>query len=114
MIKFNYSKCMGFKENLHDELLYQNIIVKELANKCKISKHTIDNYLTGHNSIPKADIAVKIAQALNVSVEYLVTGQDSKITNSPKIRQLLNIISKFNERDLQTMLDLAKSLGTSY
>ena len=105
---------MGFKENLHNELSYQNMIVKELADKCGLSKHTIDNYLTGHNSIPKADAAVKIAKALNVSVEYLVTGEDSKIVNSEKIRQILSIIRKFNERDLQTMFDLARSLETFY
>ena len=105
---------MGFKENLHNELSYQNMIVKELADKCGLSKHMIDNYLTGHNSIPKADAAVKIAKALNVSVEYLVTGEDSKIVNSEKIRQILSIIRKFNERDLQTMFDLARSLETFY
>lgn len=31
--------------------------------------------------MPPADIAVRIAQALNVSVEYLVTGTDSKLTS---------------------------------
>ena len=114
MIKFNYIEYMGFKENLHNELSYQNMIVKELANKSGLSKHTIDNYLTGHNSIPKADVAVKIAKALNVSVEYLVNGEDYNIVYPPKIRQILNIIIKFNERDLQTILDLARSLETSY
>lgn len=34
----------------------------------------MDNYLGVRSSIPPADIAVKIASALNVSVEYLVTG----------------------------------------
>lgn len=29
------------------------------------------------NNLPRADEAVKIAQALNTTVEYLVTGQDS-------------------------------------
>lgn len=105
---------MGFKENLHNELSYQNMIVKELADKCGVSKHTIDNYLTGHNSIPKADIAVKIAKALNVSVEYLITGEDLKCMQSIKIRKILNIINKFNERDLQTIFDLARSLEANY
>ena len=30
-----------------------------------------------YNNLPRADEAVKIAQALNTTVEYLVTGQDS-------------------------------------
>lgn len=35
---------------------------------------TIDNYLRENTSQPTAENAVKIAQALGVSVEYLVTG----------------------------------------
>jgi len=31
--------------------------------------------------MPPADTAVKIAQALGVTVEYLVTGEDSSIPN---------------------------------
>lgn len=30
-----------------------------------------------YNNLPRADEAVKIAQALNTTVEYLVTGEDS-------------------------------------
>ena len=104
---------MGFKENLRNELSYQNMIVKELADKCGLSKHTIDNYLTGHNSIPKADVAVKIANALNVSVEYLITGKDFKTTESTQLRKILNILTKLDERDLQTIFDLARSLESS-
>lgn len=104
---------MGFKENLRNELSFQNMIVKELADKSGLSKHTIDNYLTGHNSIPKADVAVKIAQALNVSVEYLITGNDSKCAESARLRKILNILKKLDERDLKTIFDLARSLESS-
>ena len=69
---------MGFKENLKSELIYSGILVKELSAITGIKKHTLDNYLNTHNSIPNAVAAVKIAQALGVSVEYLVTGTDKK------------------------------------
>ena len=65
---------MGFKENLKSELSYQNMLVKELAAMTGISKKTLDNYLNARKYMPSADAAVKIAQALGVSVEYLVTG----------------------------------------
>lgn len=74
----NYSN-MGFKENLKDELKYQGILVKELADKCGIPKRTIDHYLAEKNTAPIAENAVKIANALNVSVEYLVTGKQLNI-----------------------------------
>jgi transcriptional regulator with XRE-family HTH domain len=65
---------MGFAENLRNELDYQGLIVKQLATKTGISVHTLNHYLSGKKSMPPADVAVKIALALNVSVEYLVTG----------------------------------------
>jgi transcriptional regulator with XRE-family HTH domain len=65
---------MDFAENLRGELDYQGLIVKELAAKSGINIHTLNNYLSGKKTMPPADIAVKIAAALGVTVEYLVTG----------------------------------------
>ncbi|MDR2630315.1 MAG: helix-turn-helix domain-containing protein [Spirochaetaceae bacterium] len=67
---------MGFRENLKSELSYQGMLVKELALLSGISRHTLDNYLNVRGHTPSADIAVKIARALGVSVEYLVTGEE--------------------------------------
>jgi len=68
----------SFKDNLRDELNYQGITVKELSLKTGIPKPTLSCYLSARNTMPPADIAVKIAQKLGVSVEYLVTGNDEK------------------------------------
>ena len=67
---------MSFKENLKSELSYQGVLVKELATKTGISRRTLDNYLREKSSLPPVDVAVKIANALNVSVEYLATGKE--------------------------------------
>ena len=56
---------MGFKENLKSELIYTGILVKELSIKTGIKKHTLDNYLNTHNSLPNAEAAVKIADKLS-------------------------------------------------
>lgn len=69
----------SFKENLRNELDFQGLTVKELSQRTGIIKGTLDNYLGIRESIPPADIAVRIAQALNVSVEYLVTGADIRL-----------------------------------
>ncbi|MDR2020309.1 MAG: helix-turn-helix domain-containing protein [Treponema sp.] len=71
-----YAQTMGFRENLKSELAYQGMLVKELAVLSGVSRHTLDNYLNIRGHIPSADIAVKIARALGVSVEYLVTGEE--------------------------------------
>lgn len=61
------------------ELEYLGLSQKELADKASIKKRALDMYLGTRASMPPADVAVKIAQALNVSVEYLVTGSDTSI-----------------------------------
>ncbi len=67
---------MGFRENLKAELEYQDIKTKELAEKAGVNKRTIDHYLMSNPQEPSVTNALKIAQALNVSVEYLVTGKE--------------------------------------
>ncbi|MCL2190558.1 MAG: helix-turn-helix domain containing protein [Treponema sp.] len=68
---------MGFRENLKAELYCSGILVKELAARTGIKKHTIDNYLSVRGRMPAADVAVRIARVLGVTVEYLVTGSDA-------------------------------------
>ena len=91
----------SFRENLRSELDFQGLTVKELSAKTGIIKGTLDNYLGVRASIPPADIAVKIAQALNVSVEYLVTGKDDVYTSH--IKSLYDIFDRIAEQ-LQELL----------
>ncbi len=88
---------MGFRENLKEELTYQDITVKELSLRTGISKHTIDHYLTKNGSQPQAELAVKIAQALNVSVEFLVIGKDPKPQRN--VKEIMKKISSLSDRD---------------
>jgi transcriptional regulator with XRE-family HTH domain len=93
IIKSGYCIFMGFAENLRNELDYQGLIVKQLAAKTGINVHTLNHYLSGKKSMPPADTAVKIASALDVSVEYLVTGntrgQSGGMAKYLKIRDVL-------------------------
>jgi hypothetical protein len=61
--------------------------------------------------MPPVDIAIKIATAINVTVEYLVTGQETgkqdKILDHT-IRSIMQILPELNERDIETILCLAK------
>lgn len=65
-----------FLERLKDELCYQGLTQKELAEKTGISVNTIRGWFS-KDLVPDVFNAVKIAQALNVSVEYLATGIDN-------------------------------------
>jgi transcriptional regulator with XRE-family HTH domain len=66
----------NFRKILRDELDYHGLTVKELAAKTSVAKGAINSYLGKQSSMPPADVAVKLAAALGVTVEYLVNGHD--------------------------------------
>ena len=107
---------MGFKENLKSELTYQGIMVKELATLSGISKHTLDNYLNVRSYMPSADAAVKIARALGVTVEYLVTGEEKLAEKSSlgiEIRSLIQNLKLLNEDDRKIIFGIVQLFKNS-
>ena len=74
---------MGFAENVKNELDFQGMQLKELSIKTGISRNTLDKYLSTIKATqPGVDNAVKIAQALGVSVEYLVLNSENNKTET--------------------------------
>jgi len=86
---------------------------KELSAKTGLSLKTIENYVKKDSSIPSADKAVLIAQALGVTVEYLVTGKDAK-NNAIEIKtgnkEILNVLQKLNNYNYEVVISMAKML----
>jgi len=103
---------MGFGENLKQELAYSGLIKKELAAKSGVHKRAIDTYVRTKSSMPPADTAVKIAQALGVTVEYLVTGENSSIPN--EVNKLARDILNLKKRDQRLITLLVKAMGEKY
>jgi transcriptional regulator with XRE-family HTH domain len=105
---------MGFKENLKAELAYKDILIKELAVLSGVNRRTIDNYMREDSSIPSADAAVRIAKALGVTVEYLITGNEGQKQKPssplPDSRVILKNLEALNKRDRKIVLNLIKSL----
>ncbi|MBR1403369.1 MAG: helix-turn-helix transcriptional regulator [Treponema sp.] len=62
---------MGFWENVDSELKYQGKSRKELAQAFGFDPTTISKGIS-NNSVPLADMALKIADYLDVSLEYLL------------------------------------------
>mgnify|MGYP002521502294 CR=1 FL=1 len=106
---------MGFRENLKDELKYQDIRVKELADKTGISKRAIDHYLAERHTEPTAETAVKIAKELGVTVEYLVTGKNSEVpeTIKPEIIDLIRDMNHLPEKDIDFVKEMVRRLTLS-
>jgi transcriptional regulator with XRE-family HTH domain len=100
---------MSFAENLRSELDYQDLILKQLVAKTGISANTLSHYLSGRKSMPPADVAVRIARALKVTVEYLVDGTESShdpVINLP-LRQLGQSLEKLSEADRKVVYETA-------
>jgi transcriptional regulator with XRE-family HTH domain len=102
---------VGFRENLKSELLYQNMLVKELAAKTGISRHTLDNYLNVRENMPTADVAVKIAQSLGVTVEYLITGEEKhteKFMLKSEIRDLIQNFKQLSKKEQKLIIGMTQ------
>ena len=113
---------MTFRERLREQIEFHGLLDKEVASLAGISKRSMDSYVGSESCMPSAEVAVKIAKVLGVSVEYLVTGevgkQDEqnetlKIINQTaeiKARNLLKHFLNLSERDQELILVLAKSM----
>jgi transcriptional regulator with XRE-family HTH domain len=100
---------MGFGENLKQELAYNGILKKELSAASGVHKRAIDTYVRTRASMPPADVAVKIAKALGVTVEYLVTGEDSSIPK--EVNSITRSILNLNKRDRRLIASLVKAMS---
>ena len=73
---------MSFNENLKEAMYCKNLTTVQLAALSGINSGVISSYLKTKGAMPPADKALKLAQALDVSVEFLVNGFDSKAVSS--------------------------------
>ena len=112
---------MSFKNNLREAIDYCGLEQKELAHLAKIPLRSIENYLRENASVPSANKAVRIAQILGVTVEFLVTGRNSPTETSvavdPEILKLIQDIRKLPKIKqsivIQNALNLAGILNES-
>ena len=106
---------MGFKENLKSELQYSGMLVKDLAAKSGVNKHSLDNYLNARGQIPNVEAGVKIAKTLGVTVEYLVTGEESQknaLHNQSKTSRLIgHFVEQLDPQKREFALEFIKWLA---
>jgi len=106
---------MDFRENLEFALDSKGMKHVDLAEKSGISIRTLDNYFKDYKPVmPKADTAVKIAQAVGVTVEELVTGNKNKKNDNTafllKNKDLHNYLLKLDKNHLDVITAMAKTL----
>lgn len=69
---------MSFNENLKEAMYCKNLTTVQLAALSGINAGTISNYLKTKGSMPPVDKALKLAKALDVTVDFLVNGFEAK------------------------------------
>lgn len=69
---------MTFRERLRDQIDYCGLLDKEVASRAGITKRAIDSYVGSEACMPSAEVAVRLAKVLGVTVEYLVTGETGR------------------------------------
>ena len=106
---------MSFRENLREAIDFSGLGQKELAYKANISLRNIENYIRENASVPAADKAVQIAQALDVTVEYLVTGKNLLVESvssiDPEIKKFILSIKKLPKNKQQIVIQNALNLA---
>ena len=108
---------MNFWENVDAELEFRGINRKTLAQEANFDASLITKGIRTGSS-PSADTAVRIAKILNVSVEYLVTGQPQNTVEKQtaatasfqKYRSFVNTMEHLDENTQQAIIELAKRL----
>ena len=69
---------MDFYERVKDLVKSSGKTIREFIEELNINYDSY-NSLKRYNNLPRADECVKIARKLDVSVEYLVTGEDKEL-----------------------------------
>ncbi len=77
---------MGFWKNVVKEIEFSGKTRKELATEVNFPDSYISKGIS-RNSIPSADLALKIAHALNVSLEYLLEIENPKSPSAKETEQ---------------------------
>lgn len=107
---------MSFWERVEYLREYQNMTRKELSAKASFSIASISTGIS-RGSVPSADVALRIAKILDVSVEYLITGKDTHKKEgpiSPAARRLCDLFLILDDKDQQAVLKLVESLAERY
>ena len=87
-----------------------------LYQKTKVSKGTFSSWKT-RKLFPRVDVAFRIAEALGVSIEYLLTGKEQmkKASNSSAHAAVIEKIAKelvfFDHFDLENLKTLISSMS---
>jgi len=103
---------MGFKENFKAELSYSGMLIKEISAITGIKYRTINNYLSKRGQSPSIETGVKIAKALGVTAEYLVSGnqENETLQSDGELRAISRLAKELSISNRKFALEMLKLL----
>lgn len=105
--------CVDFFERVKQEVRLRNLTIEAVAMEAGLSRGSYYTYQR-RGLMPRADEAVKIAQALGVSVEYLVTGESTASWRPPsRIASIVDDLLVLDDPGLHSVSVLAKGLAAA-
>lgn len=111
---------MSLNENLKELMNINEMTTAALSRLTGINENTISSYLKTNGSMPPADKALIIAKTLKSSVEFLISGYESKSSLSSYDIHMLHKYSKtikslelIPEEKRQPILEMIDKLGSS-
>jgi len=103
-----------FWKMVKKEVERQRTSFEWLYQKTQIPKGTFSSWKS-RKIIPRADEAFHIAEALKVSLEYLLTGTDlQKRPSNPIVHEILELAPFFNKNDLETLHATVRTMAAHY
>lgn len=101
---------LDFWRNVKEELDYNLITQKTLATSIGVSYNTLQSWIT-KDRLPNVEQSLKIAQKLNTSVEYLVTGRNvEKNYIKPRIQNLNKKLNQLSDDDIDLIEKIVNKL----
>lgn len=116
----------SFNARFRKALDIRNMRQIDLANKTKIPKGSINQYVTGYASNPTTERVYLLAQALKVDPVWLMgfdvpmeqkegkvfdeTYLADQIKNNPKIFEVVNYFTRLSQTNQELVLNLCRSL----
>jgi len=112
MLKKCYYNNMDFRGRLREEIEYSGLLDKEVADRAGITKRAIDSYVGARGCMPSAEVAVRLARVLKCSVEYLVTGRDTRQHHlNPKTRHLVQLFERLSIAEQDSLLQVLERIA---
>ncbi len=100
---------MVIKDQLKSARELHGLTQEALAKKCLLKMSQISAFETGRRN-PSVHNLVKLADALNVSADYLLGRESYGTPMTPSLQALLALASSLKKKELDLLLQIASSI----